>query len=266
MKHEKVDYMSEELQSTLHRIAKTFCVPILILLPPVVAVIVLSTLSIPSTQIESAKPIAALSLALWTLVLISAALFCLNAFFLGRAFKREINELVNKGMPVYGIEGFDAVNKSVNLMVWVSYSILLLILISWITGASLMIDIMFFSGGQGPIYAQNLAEVRELIFFTAIGLMLISIGVTLIIRVPEKPAFKPGGLLNLYRPTFLPMALDNILSDSVYAFLDPATRMAYDEWTSSIEEALKDDYEKDADTQQTRVERAREKLLLLTYL
>ncbi|MFX1256077.1 MAG: hypothetical protein ACFFCZ_31000, partial [Promethearchaeota archaeon] len=106
----------------------------------------------------------------------------------------------------------------------------------------------------------------ELVFFTAVGLMLISIGITLLIRVPEKPAFKPGGLLNLYRPTFLPMALDNILSDSVYAFLDPATRMSYDEWTTSIENSMRDDYETEADTQETRLERAREKVLLLTYL
>ncbi|MFX1534572.1 MAG: hypothetical protein ACFFDI_10155 [Promethearchaeota archaeon] len=245
--------MSAELQATLHRLARTFGMPILIFLPLIIALLAASTLL-------SADPIIAIIvILLWIVLLIAAVLFWLNSFFLGNSFKKEINDLVNRGMPVYGIEGFDAVNSAIKLMVGTSYLILLFIAISFVTGVTLFLEVLIPGGLE-------LAELREIIFITSVGLMLISIGITLLIRVPEKPAFKPGGLLNLYRPTFLPMSLDNILSDSVYAFLDPATRMSYDEWTTSIASSMRDDYEVDADTQVTRLERAREKILLLTYL
>lgn len=244
--------MSAELQTTLHRIARTICMPILIFFPLIIAILLATTLFQTPINLLTVTVV----IILWIVLLIAAILFWLNSFFLGASFKKEIDELVSKGLPVYGIEGFDSVNRAIKLMVGTSYLILLLIAISFVTGVFLFLDVL---------YGLGLGNA-ELVFFTAVGLMLISIGITLLIRVPEKPAFKPGGLLNLYRPTFLPMALDNILSDSVYAFLDPATRMSYDEWTTSIENSMRDDYETEADTQETRLERAREKVLLLTYL
>ncbi|MFX1251318.1 MAG: hypothetical protein ACFFCZ_06895, partial [Promethearchaeota archaeon] len=163
--------MSAELQTTLHRIARTICMPILIFFPLIIAILLATTLFQTPINLLTVTVV----IILWIVLLIAAILFWLNSFFLGASFKKEIDELVSKGLPVYGIEGFDSVNRAIKLMVGTSYLILLLIAISFVTGVFLFLDVLY-GLGLGNTNA-------ELVFFTAVGLMLISIGITLLIRV-----------------------------------------------------------------------------------
>ncbi|MHA2329020.1 MAG: hypothetical protein ACXACR_10920, partial [Candidatus Hodarchaeales archaeon] len=107
--------------------------------------------------------------------------------------------------------------------------------------------------------------LRPVIIFSAIGLVLIAIGILLLLKIPEKPSFEVGAFLKYYYPRHTPIVLDNLLSDSILAFLDPITRMRFDEWTASINNWMREDFETELDDT-TKLERAREKILLLFYL
>jgi hypothetical protein len=103
------------------------------------------------------------------------------------------------------------------------------------------------------------------IFVASIGLLAISSGASILLRLPSKSAIHPGGLMKYYSPRSLPMRLDNILTDSIIPRLDPITRMQMDEWSRSILDSLNPNFRPNF-TLQERLEQAREKIFLLVYL
>lgn len=220
----------------------------------------------------------------WCLLLLNAFAFLLNGLLIVRSFKKETRKKTEEGFPIESLEGFSAVSRFVKQTLASSSLIFLVIAISFIVFiVSLavipslqalypsipMIGDLFVSDPSGNVNLQIETEVAKIlspiIMVSAIGLVLIAIGIMLLLKIPEKPSFEVGAFLKYYIPRTTPLILDNLLSDSIVAFIDPITRMRFDEWTDSIKRGLNYSFEPNLDPV-TRLERGREKILLLYYL
>lgn len=231
------------------------------------------------------NPILLVAASFWILLLLNSLAFSLNGFLLIRNFRKETRKKAEEGFPVESLEGFSAVSRFVNqtlassslitLVIAFSLAVFLLSLAVIPTLQAIIPSYPELGNFLGiNINATDLnAEIADavetflapIIMVSAIGLVLIAIGILLLLKLPEKPSFEVGAFLKYYTPRTTPMILDNLLSDSILAFLDPITRMRFDEWTTSIKHGMKNDFEEEKDTV-TRVERARERILLLFYL
>ncbi len=209
----------------------------------------------------------------WVLLLLNSLAFLFNGILIIRDFKRETRRKAEEGFPVESLEGFSAISRFVtqtltssSLITTVVAISLLLFLTSLAILPVLRLILPFFPDLEQSLDLGTLeAFLRPLIMFSAIGLVLIAIGILLLLKIPEKPSFEVGAFLKYYYPRHTPIALDNLLSDSILAFLDPITRMRFDEWTASIIRWMREDFEPESDAA-TRLERARERILLLFYL
>lgn len=190
---------------------------------------------------------------IYILLIIAAFPFAVNGFIQERAFNKEIKRITSSGLLIEGVEGFDEVEGRIRLLYRGSYSVTVIVTISFAVFVS-------------AVSLQEITEfARVFIFIASIGLLAISSGASLLLRLPNKTALHPGGLMRFYSPKSLPIRLDNILTDSILVRLDPITRIHFDEWSRSIAEHFNPSYLPELDGQ-TRVERAREKIFLITYL
>ena len=249
---------------SLGSITNTYCrryAPIVMLILP--AIIVYLILN------EQPNEIAAF---LWFILFVNSLAFLVNALNIIKGFNRETAKKAESGFPIDSLEGFSSV-KSFNTQVFLNSSL--------ITGAIFLSFIFFLLAaiilpGLQPDNTDNLTGIDKVInnlvgilqptiLWSALGLVLIAIGMWLLLKIPDKPAFQPGAMLKYYTPKSVPMTLDNLLSDAMISFLDPITRIKMDEWTDSIQSSLNPLFESLQD-ETTRLERAREKILLLFYL
>ncbi|MFX0061136.1 MAG: hypothetical protein ACFFC7_03040 [Candidatus Hermodarchaeota archaeon] len=245
--------------TVLNKIARLICVPLLLIVPLIVVGVIVAAV-VPTLGAPTPSPNIQLVQIAWllvTLLLVVAVIFIVNALIIRISFKREINRLTMQGKPVRGIEGFEMVNSRLNY-VFISSVIVFLLVLSAFIGFT--VQVMAVVGS-----VTLPAQFGLILLILATGFVFMSIGITVLVELPFKPAFEPGGLLNLYKPSYIPMILDNLLSDTVFSILDPATRIFFDEWTEAVKTALNPKFETEADTPMTRLERAREKILLLTY-
>ncbi|MFX1515748.1 MAG: hypothetical protein ACFFC6_05520 [Promethearchaeota archaeon] len=241
----------------------TYCrryAPIIMLILPVIIVLLI---------LNNLQEIAAL---LWFFLFLNSIAFLVNALNIIKGFNREAAKRAESGFPIDSLEGFSSV-KSFNSRVFLNSSL--------ITGAIFLSFIFYLIAAiilprLQTERTQNLSEMEQLIndlvvilqptvLWSAIGLVLIAIGMWLLLKIPDKPAFEPGAMLRYYTPKSVPMSLDNLLSDAMLSFLDPITRIKIDEWTESIRISLNPYFEPLAD-ETTRLERAQEKILLMYYL
>ena len=245
-------------------VINTYCrryAPIIMLVLPVIIVLLV---------INDLQEAAAL---FWFFLFLNSIAFLINALNIIKGFNRETAKRAESGFPIDSLEGFFSV-KSFNSQVFMNSSL--------ITGAIFLSLIFYLLAAiilpalrpEGDI--ANLSEIEQLIselvtilqptiLWSALGLVLIAIGMWLLLKIPDKPAFQPGAMLKYYTPKSVPMSLDNLLSDFMLSFFDPITRIKMDEWTESIRVSLNPSFEPLAD-ETTRLERAREKILLLFYL
>ncbi|MFX0113203.1 MAG: hypothetical protein ACFFB3_01510 [Candidatus Hodarchaeota archaeon] len=198
----------------------------------------------------------------WALLLVNAFLFAINGYSLYSGFDKEIKRISKSQMPVDSLEGFAQTKSSISLMFQSSYTIFATAVISI---AIYISTLVLFTQNPKWLRDEELEWLRNAFVIAALGLLLATLGLVALIRVPDAPAVVPGGLLGYYFPRTLPSTLDNLLADSVYPFLDPITRLLFDEWTDSIQASLATTFEANIDPL-TRIERAREKILLMIYL
>ncbi len=212
----------------------------------------------------------------WTLLLLNAFSYLINGLFIRRSFKTETRMKAEAGFPVDSLEGYSAVTNFTTQVLLNSTIIALVIFLSWILILIVVLVIPFLQVNEDintlvtQILGQDFSAIegvilRPILIFSAIGLVLIAIGILLLLKIPEKPSFEVGAFLKFYYPQQTPIILDNLLSDAILAFLDPITKMHFDEWTELIDKSLNVNYEPEVE-KKTRVERAREKILLLFYI
>ncbi|MFW9996794.1 MAG: hypothetical protein ACFFD4_32430 [Candidatus Odinarchaeota archaeon] len=213
----------------------------------------------------------------WILLLLNSLMFMANGVMIVRDFKQQTAKKAEEGFPIDSIEGFSSTSKFTTSILSSSSLISIIIFISLVLflAAVLVVPVLevidgLLSGVLDFLKTEEdfdwlYAALSPVIMFSAVGLSLIAIGIVLLLKIPDKPIFEPGAMLKYYTPQQTPLALDNLLSDAVISFLDPITRIRFDEWTESIENSLNKEFEPGMDYF-TRLEQAREKILLLFYL
>lgn len=213
---------------------------------------------------------------LWILLFLNSFAYLINAILIKIAFKRETKKKAEEGFPIDSLEGFSSVTTFTNRVFLSSAVIAVVIFFSLLIILAVMSVIPFIQDNEEingmvdeliKIDFATLSKnyLRPVLLGSAIGLVLIAIGILLILEIPEKPSFEVGAFLKYYYPKQSPLILDNLLSDAVLAFIDPITKMNFDEWTNTIKQSLNNNFEVNCDNT-TRMERAREKILLLFYL
>ena len=171
-----------------------------------------------------------------------------------RAFNEEIQKITSSGLLIQGVEGFKEIESSIKLLYRSSYSITGSIIVSFLVFISALV-----------LVPTTALLARFFVFVASIGLLAISSGASLILRLPDKSALQPGGLMRFYSPKSISLKLDNVLADSIFTHLDPITRIRMDEWSKTIQDNMNPDYLSNLDDQ-TRLERASEKIFLMIYL
>ncbi|MCE7733919.1 MAG: hypothetical protein GPJ54_03515 [Candidatus Heimdallarchaeota archaeon] len=202
-----------------------------------------------------AESLESLLLFVWILFLILSFFFVLNGFLLVYVFNKEINHYKKQGKPIRGIQGFDELKDALYKSRFESI---------FITLASVLAFTLFLITSD-IIEEGGLIDLGELGSTLSLTMVFIAISVMFLVEYPDDPSFTPGGLIGYYEPDVFPLVLDNLLNDVFVTYVDPATFLKVDEWSNTILELLKSDYESDEITS-IRLERAREKVLLLAYL
>lgn len=242
------------------------------LIPLILAVLLLgltlSTLTSLNTAITDPSdlpnlglddPFHLISAMLYLILIIIAIPFTLNGIFMERAFNKEIERIHASGLLIRGVEGFDDVESSIKLLYRGSYSV---------TGSVIISFLVFLSAIVLQDVSTNVLVfilARMFIFIASVGLLAISSGVSLLLRLPDKSALQPGGLMKFYSPKSISLKLDNVITDSIFTQLDPVTRIRMDEWSRSISDSFNPNYLSNLKNQ-TRLERAKEKIFLMVYL
>ncbi|MFX0210101.1 MAG: hypothetical protein ACFFDT_29235, partial [Candidatus Hodarchaeota archaeon] len=249
-----------DIASFLNLYCRKFGVWLLSLLPVVLACTLIILALSPPEITDTYRLVHLITTILYIILIIIAFPFSLNGFFMEKAFEAEIHRISSTGLLIRGVEGFKEIESSIKLLYRSSYSITISVIISFLVFISaLLLSPLDTVNQTAPIIA------RIFIFVASIGLLAISSGASILLRLPDKSALQPGGLMKFYSPKSESLKLDNILTDSVFTHLDPITRIHMDEWSKSILEHFNTNYLNELDIQ-TRLERAREKILLMVYL
>ncbi len=245
-----------DLTSLLNTYCRKIGIWFLSLIPIVLSISLMLLAFSPSTDTDLYGELHLLTSILYIVLILIAIPFSLNGFLMERAFNDEIKRIINTGLLIKGVEGFDEVQNKIKLLYRASYSITVSVLISYLVFISALL--------LNP--DENLAIfARFFIFVASIGLLAISSGASILLRLPNKSAIQPGGLMKYYSPRSLTLKLDNILTDSIIPRLDPITRMQMDEWSNTISEAMNPEFASQHNDH-NRLEQAREKIFLLVYL
>ena len=248
-----------DFTSLLNTYCRKIGIWFLSLIPIVLSISLMLLAFSPSTDTDLYRDLHLLASILYIMLILIAIPFSLNGFLMERAFNAEIKRIISTGLLIQGVEGFDEVQNKIKLLFRASYSITVSVIISYLVFTSAL---LITTSETNP----NLAIIaRFFIFVASIGLLAISSGASILLRLPNKSAIHPGGLMKYYSPRSLTLKLDNVLTDSIIPRLDPITRMQMDEWSNSIAEAMDPNFANE-NNDQSRLEPAREKIFLLVYL
>ncbi len=249
-----------DLASFLNFYCRKIGVWLLSLLPIILACTLIILALSPLEITDEYRFIHLIATLLYIMLIITAFPFSLNGFFMEQSFNAEIQRITSTGLLIRGVDGFRDIESSIKLLYRSSYSITVSVIISFLV----FISVLFLNPtSEANVTAQVIA--RLFIFIASIGMLAISSGASILLRLPDKSALQPGGLMKFYSPKSQSLKLDNVLRDSIFNRLDPITRIRMDEWSKSIVEHFNTNYLNNLDTQ-TRLERAREKILLMVYL
>lgn len=199
----------------------------------------------------------ALIFSLWILFILLSLIFTINGLMLIYSFRKEVNTYLKAGSPVQGIRGYDELVSSLRSSMIQSLMI---------TFSSILSFVFFLSTVEGWISELSfINDTNKLVITLALAMTFVSISIIFLVDYPDDPSFTPGGLVKYYEPDQFDMYLDNVISDVISTYLDPATFMKFDDWSANMLSILNSDFEAD-EKPITRLERARENIFLLAYL
>ena len=190
----------------------------------------------------------------WCFFVFVSGCFTLNGLLMYSTFVNEISEMQRKGKPIRGIRGFTELTEAIRQSRNTSIIIFLVSIISLVIFVIGIYDIGLLSDSG-----------RDLVATIGITMAFITLSIVFMVEYPESISTSPGDLVGFYEPDVFPMLIDNLLSDVFKTYLDPFSFIAFDEWTKDIQNRLAEDFESQLNEEQ-RVERAREKTLLIAYL
>ena len=244
---------------------KKYGIKLMLLLPLlIILMLIIGNFTVDSVFVILAEPV-------WFLLFLNSIAVSLGGYGLAKKFSNEVKRLEENGFPISSMEGFSNMNARIRTVFSSSLLISFVVFISFITFSSIII----FSQIVNQIANNNIpaslkgliggSNLRSLVIIIAISLILIAIGISLLLSLPDAPALVPGALMKYYNPVSIPSQIDNFLSDTVFPFLDPITRTRWDEFGEFLLQNLKESFEPQEDPL-TKLEIAREKVLLFAYL
>lgn len=195
---------------------------------------------------------------LYLFLTINSILYALNALFVRRGFYSEVENLKKRGIPLKGVVGFPETLSEINSYFATSVGVSVTVLISFV------LFIVILKPVDGGLELDT-GLVGQSFLLLGTGLLIVGAATTLISRPPQKPAFVPGGLMGFYEPKSLPLILDNLFADSLYPFLDPPTKLKFDDWSNEIMANLNPKFNPNL-PKETRMEMVREKIFMMLYL
>lgn len=195
---------------------------------------------------------------LYLFLTVNSILYALNAMFVRRGFYSEVENLKKRGIPLKGVVGFPETLSEINSYFTTSIGVSFTVLISFVLFIAILKP-------EGKGLTLDAGIVGQSFLLLGTGLLIIGAATTLISRPPQKPAFVPGGLMGFYQPKSLPLFLDNLFSDALYPFLDPPTKLKFDDWSNEIMANLNPAFNPDL-LKETRMEMVREKIFMMLYL
>jgi hypothetical protein len=231
---------------------------LMLLLPVLVILFLLGSNFKPDLQ----NPYALLALSFWIILFLNSLLVSFGGFSLSRGFSTEVTRQKNAGFPIESLDGFPETKSSIRTVFSSSFFITIVVFISLVTYITLFV--IESQLNQDPNFSIP-SWLRLTVVFVALGLILIAIGIALLLSLPDKPALVPGALMKYFYPNKIPTQIDNFLGDTISAFLDPITRLRWDEWSESISVGLAENFLLEK-SQSDRLAVAREKILLFAYL
>jgi hypothetical protein len=193
-------------------------------------------------------------LSAWCFFVFVSGCFTLNGLLMYTTFLNEVSEMQRKGKPIRGIRGFTELMEAIRQSKNTSIIIFLVSIISLVIFVIGIYDIGLLTDSG-----------RDLVATIGITMAFITLSIVFMVEYPESISTSPGDLVGFYEPDIFPMLIDNLLSDVFKTYLDPFSFIAFDEWTKDIQNRLTEDFESQLNEEQ-RVERAREKVLLIAYL
>ncbi len=209
---------------------------------------------------------------IWFILLVNSISISTQGFILFRDFKKEIEEQTNRGFPIKSMKGFDSLNKSIRNVYSSSFFVSIIVFLSLLTYLFVLVVPTIIAIVDNSLlfgFTEELQQLQKVLSTTmvliAISLVLIAIGIALLLVMPEKPALQPGALMKYYYPSSIATTIDNFLSDTIFSFLDPITRLKWDDFSNQVARSLHPMFYPEEDPT-TRLELAREKILLLAYL
>jgi hypothetical protein len=233
---------------------------LMLLLPVLVILFLLGSNFQPDLQ----NPFALFALSFWIILFMNSLLVSFGGFSLSRGFSSEVTRQKNEGFPIESLDGFPETKSSIRTVFSSSFFITIVVFISLITYITLFVIESQLT--QDPSLENIIPSwLRLTVVFVALGLILIAIGIALLLSLPDKPALVPGALMKFFYPNKIPTQIDNFLGDTISAFLDPITRLRWDEWSESISVGLAENFLLEK-SQSDRLAVAREKILLFAYL
>ncbi|MFW9915198.1 MAG: hypothetical protein ACFFGZ_06260 [Candidatus Thorarchaeota archaeon] len=242
------------LTASVSKYCKTVGLRAMFILPALIVIL------LALAGFETDNALAVMAAVIWFLLFLNSVILSLNSILLNRDFILEVDRKAQQGLPVESLEGFGEIKRSVSRTLQSTAFITAAIfasLVIYLTGSYVIEAIL---DDPGPI-----EDTRSFVIFASIGLAFVGIAITLMLRLPDRPAMEPGAFIGHFSPSQVPCQIDNLLSDTVVPFLDPITRLRYDEWEMYLLNSLRDEFLSDKDPI-TRLEVAREKVLLLVYL
>ena len=248
---------------------KKFGIKLMLILPLIIILMLIIGGFKPSELIVQ------LAAVVWLLLFLNSIAVSLIGFKLSSNFNKEIKRLETNGFPISSSEGFNNMYSRIRNVFSSSLLISVVVFISFVSFLTILVFNTYYTDiADNPIISSYIGNggtqdpsgpLRFFVIIIAISLILIAIGISLLISLPDAPVLIPGSLMKYYNPVALPSQIDNFLSDTLFPFLDPVTRTKWDEWGQFVLDNLNSSFEPDEDPQ-TKLEIAREKILLFAYL
>jgi hypothetical protein len=264
----KLCFTQEVKKMSVISYGKKFGIPLMLILPLIIILLLVLGGFDPETFFTQ------LAVPVWLFLFINSVTVSMSGYSLSSNFSKEIKRLETKGFPISSVEGFSNMYGRIRSIFSSSFLISIVVFISLITFSSIILfgqlidniaQLPTLQGILGPNTKSIKETLRFLVIVIALSLILIAIGISLLVNLPDAPALVPGSLMKYYNPVSMPSQIDNFLSDTVFPFLDPITRTRWDEWGQFILDNLNSEFEPEEDPQ-TKLEIAREKILLFAYL
>ncbi|MEM4735814.1 MAG: hypothetical protein QXS20_08890 [Candidatus Thorarchaeota archaeon] len=191
-------------------------------------------------------------------------LFATNTFVLGLlakwtgdSFQGRLDLERQRGRPLDSLHGFVTIRTNLGRTLWTIRVVFILSLVVLV-----LYSFYVYLAFEG-------SELSRSVAYLGLGLTLVCLGASLLVKSITMDVTSVTGLSDFYRPSSHELLLEDFFSDVFQGHLDPVARLKWDEFTECIRRCLRPDFVTDIlqhESDESPVAFAVERLLYLHYL